>query len=43
MGIEGKLEQGLVTTSADKMINCARTGSLWPMTSTGPSFPVSGP
>ena len=32
MGIEGKLQQGFVTTSADKLINWARTGSLWPMT-----------
>ena len=32
MGIEGKLQQGFVTTSADKLLNCARTGSLWPMT-----------
>ena len=32
MGIEGILEQGVVTTSADKLINWARTGSLWPVT-----------
>lgn len=32
MGIEGILEKGVVTTSADKLINWARTGSLWPMT-----------
>lgn len=32
MGIEGVLEHGVVTTSADKLINWARTGSLWPMT-----------
>jgi NADH-quinone oxidoreductase subunit B len=32
MGIEGVLEKGFVTTSADKLINWARTGSLWPMT-----------
>jgi NADH-quinone oxidoreductase subunit B len=32
MGIEGKLQQGFATTSADKLINWARTGSLWPMT-----------
>ncbi len=32
MGIEGLLEKGVVTTTADKLINWARTGSLWPMT-----------
>jgi len=32
MGVEGVLEKGIVTTSADKLINWARTGSLWPMT-----------
>ncbi len=32
MGIEGKLEEGFVTTTADSLINWARTGSLWPMT-----------
>jgi NADH-quinone oxidoreductase subunit B len=32
MGIEGILEQGVVTTTADKLINWARTGSMWPMT-----------
>src|SRR3569832_2470356 len=32
MGIEGVLERGGVTTTADKLINWARTGSLWPMT-----------
>jgi NADH-quinone oxidoreductase subunit B len=32
MGIEGKLPQGVVTTTADAVINWARTGSLWPMT-----------
>ena len=32
MGIEGILEEGVVTTTADKLINWARTGSLWPMT-----------
>jgi len=32
MGIEGVLEKGWVTTQADKLINAARTGSLWPMT-----------
>ena len=32
MGVEGLLNEGFVTTSADKLINWARTGSLWPMT-----------
>ena len=32
MGVEGVLKEGVVTTSADKLINWARTGSLWPMT-----------
>ena len=32
MGVEGILNEGFVTTSADKLINWARTGSLWPMT-----------
>lgn len=32
MGIEGVLEKGFVTTSADKLINWARTGAMWPMT-----------
>jgi len=32
MGIEGILEKGWVTTSADALINWARTGSMWPMT-----------
>ena len=32
MGIEGVLEQGFVTTTAELLINWARTGSLWPMT-----------
>ncbi len=32
MGIEGVLNKGFVTTSADVVINYARTGSLWPMT-----------
>ena len=32
MGVEGVLEKGFVTTSADKLINWARTGSMWPMT-----------
>ena len=32
MGVEGILREGVVTTTADKLINWARTGSLWPMT-----------
>ena len=32
MGVEGILEKGFVTTTADKLINYTRTGSLWPMT-----------
>ena len=32
MGIEGILKEGYVTTTADALINWARTGSLWPMT-----------
>ena len=32
MAVEGLLEEGFVTTSADKLINWARTGSMWPMT-----------
>ena len=32
MGIEGVLHEGFVTTTADKLINWTRTGSLWPMT-----------
>lgn len=31
VGIEGILPQGFVTTSADKLINWARTGSMWPV------------
>ena len=31
MGIEGILKEGFITTTADKVINWARTGSLWPM------------
>ncbi len=32
MGIEGLMQHGFVTTSADKLINWARTGSMWPVT-----------
>ena len=32
MGIEGLMQEGFVTTSLDKLINWARTGSLWPVT-----------
>ena len=32
MSIEGILEKGMVVTTADTIINYARTGSLWPMT-----------
>jgi NADH:ubiquinone oxidoreductase subunit B-like Fe-S oxidoreductase len=32
MGIEGVLQEGFITTSADKLINWSKTGSLWPMT-----------
>ncbi|MBL1275125.1 MAG: NADH-quinone oxidoreductase subunit B [Ectothiorhodospiraceae bacterium] len=32
MGIEGLIEKGFLTTSADKAINWARTGAMWPMT-----------
>ena len=32
MAIEGVLQEGFVTTTADKLINYMRTGSLWPMT-----------
>ena len=32
MAIDGILKQGFVTTSADKFINWAKTGSMWPMT-----------
>ena len=32
MGIEGVFKEGFVTTTADKVINWARTGSMWPMT-----------
>ncbi len=31
MGIEGVLKEGVITTTADKVINYMRTGSLWPM------------
>ena len=32
MGIEGILEKGFVTTTADTVINWAKCGSMWPMT-----------
>jgi NADH-quinone oxidoreductase subunit B len=32
MSIEGILEKGFITTTADTVINYARAGSLWPMT-----------
>lgn len=33
MGIDGKFESGgFITTKIDKIVNWARTGSLWPMT-----------
>ncbi len=32
MGVEGLLQEGFVTTTADSLINWARTGSMWPMT-----------
>ena len=32
MGIEDDLDKGLVTTSADTVLNYVRTGSLWPFT-----------
>lgn len=32
MGIEGVFKEGFITTTADKVLNWARTGSLWPMT-----------
>src|SRR5450830_1916533 len=32
MAIEGVLNEGFVTTTADKLINWTRTGSMWPMT-----------
>ena len=32
MAIEGVLQEGFVTTTADKLINYMRTGDLWPMT-----------
>jgi NADH-quinone oxidoreductase subunit B len=32
MSIEGVLNEGFITTTADKLINWARTGSMYPMT-----------
>jgi len=31
MGIEGVLNKGFVTASADTVLNYVRTGSLWPV------------
>ena len=31
MAIEGLLAEGILTTTLDKVVNGARTGSLWPM------------
>merc|ERR1711976_412499 len=31
MGIEGVFPKSILTTTADKLINWARTGSMWPM------------
>lgn len=32
VGIEGLFKEGFITTTADKLINWARTSSLWPVT-----------
>ena len=32
MGIEGVLQKGFITTTADTVLNYVRTGSLWPAT-----------
>ena len=32
MGIDGVLEKGFITTSADTVLNYMRTGSMWPVT-----------
>jgi len=32
MAIDGIMKEGFITTSADKFLNWAKTGSLWPMT-----------
>ena len=32
MGVEGILNKGFVTASADTVLNYVRTGSLWPVT-----------
>ena len=32
MALEGVLSEGFVTTQLDKVVNWARTGSMWPMT-----------
>ncbi|HRL01988.1 MAG TPA: NADH-quinone oxidoreductase subunit B, partial [Vitreoscilla sp.] len=31
MGIDGVLEKGFITTSADTVLNYMRTGSMWPV------------
>ncbi|MDI9443922.1 MAG: NADH-quinone oxidoreductase subunit B, partial [Planctomycetota bacterium] len=30
--IEGRIEEGVVTTTLEDAINWARSGSIWPMT-----------
>ena len=32
MGVEGILNKGFITASADTVLNYVRTGSLWPVT-----------